>query len=187
MIIFEEHPLADYPSRTKINARANVTIAFAADFNSAGEKLTKTSVLNQKNLYIPVDLTKGLLASPDRVNTLVDRLNRLHVNTDLFNYNVISINIAGNGIYSLKSICTQEELDEFIYDFLYKATNHPDLKIKIGTVRSGGQTGADEAGAKAGDRLSLPVTILAPKGYKFRDINGVDISDEVKFKARFLK
>lgn len=39
---------------------------------------------------------------------------------------------------------------------------------------------------KAAVRLGIPTLCLAPKGWKFRDINGVDISDETQFKARFL-
>jgi hypothetical protein len=61
------------------------------------------------------------------------------------------------------------------------------LKTQIESIRTGGQTGIDEAGAKAGINLSLPTTILAPKGWTFRDISGQDISNEQQFKARFVK
>jgi hypothetical protein len=33
--------------------------------------------------------------------------------------------------------------------------------------------------------LGIPTSILAPKGWKFRDVSGTDISNEQQFKARF--
>ena len=55
----------------------------------------------------------------------------------------------------------------------------------IQKVRSGGQTGADEAGLVAGERLGLETTSLCPKGWRFRTANGEDIRDEKAYKARF--
>ena len=34
-------------------------------------------------------------------------------------------------------------------------------------------------------KLGIPTTILAPKGWKFRDITGKDISNEKQFKSIF--
>ena len=97
----------------------------------------------------------------------------------------ISLNIAGNGIYTMKGKYTQEQVDDFTYELLNRVINSPNLKTKIESIRSGGQTGFDEAGTKAGIKLGLPTLTLAPKGWKFRDINGVDISNEQQFKKRF--
>lgn len=58
--------------------------------------------------------------------------------------------------------------------------------IKITGIRSGGQTGIDEAGLKAAIKLGIPALCLAPKGWTFRDINGIDIKDEYLFKSRFI-
>jgi hypothetical protein len=69
---------------------------------------------------------------------------------------------------------------------IQEVNNHPNLKNKITSIRTGGQTGIDEAGAKAGLRLGIPTTVLAPKGWTFRDINSKDISNEKQFKDRFL-
>jgi hypothetical protein len=85
----------------------------------------------------------------------------------------------------MKGKYTQDQVDEFTYKLLKAIIESPNLKLKINSIRSGGQTGFDEAGAKAGIKLGIPVTVLAPKGWKFRDINGKDISDEKKFKERF--
>jgi hypothetical protein len=60
----------------------------------------------------------------------------------------------------------------------------PNLKTKITSIRSGGQTGFDEAGAKAGLKLGLPTTVLAPKDWEFRTNEG-NIKSEKAFKSRF--
>ena len=98
----------------------------------------------------------------------------------------IELNIAGNGIYTFKNKMTQQQLDDYVYNLLFKVVNSPNLRTKINSIRSGGQTGIDESGAKAGVKLGLPTTVLAPLGWKFRDINSKDVSDEQEFKQRFI-
>jgi len=99
----------------------------------------------------------------------------------------ITLNIAGNGIYTLKDYgYTQQQIDEFVYDLLKAVISSPKLNVKIGLIRSGGQTGVDEAGAKAGARLGIKTFVLAPKYWAFRDINNRDIKDEQLFKQRFV-
>lgn len=179
-IIFFEHSTTDYASRTRQNASADATIAIAADFTTAGEKLTKSAVEVQKKKYIPVD-GNSLNLSEKRINSIVDSLNS--VPAALYG---ISLNIAGNGLYTLKGKYTQAEIDEFTYNLLKAVLESPNLHVKIASIRTGGQTGFDEAGAKAGVRLGIPTTILAPKGWRFRNANGQDVSNEKAFKDRFL-
>ena len=57
--------------------------------------------------------------------------------------------------------------------------------LNIAEVRSGGQTGVDEAGVKAADALGIKWSILAPKDYWFRDVNNKNISGREAFMARF--
>lgn len=173
--LFIEEPTTGYRNRTIKNAGADATIAFAVDFNSAGERLTKSSVLQQGKKYIPVD-TNNPEITDELVESIVNQLNEV---------NAKSLNIAGNGIYTLKGKYTQEQVDNYVYELLLRVVNSPDLKTPIATIRSGGQTGYDEAGIKAAQKLGIVNGVLAPKGWKFRDINGRDISDEQAFKARF--
>ncbi len=98
----------------------------------------------------------------------------------------ITLNIAGNGIYTMKGIYKQKEVDAFTYDLLKEVVSSPNLKNKIGFIRSGGQTGFDEAGIKAGDMLGIPTLVYAPKGWRFKT-SEADISDEKLFKLRFDK
>jgi hypothetical protein len=178
-ITFEEEQSSGYRNRTIKNASADATIAIAADFNSAGERLTESSVRQQGKSYIPVVLSvETMIQEEAYAEKIVEELNKVKAKT---------LNIAGNGIYTLKGDFKQTELDEYVYDLLNLIVNSPKLENKIISIRTGGQTGIDEAGAKAGVRLGIPTTILAPKGWTFRNISGTDISNEEQFKARFGK
>lgn len=173
-MIFEEYPNTGYRGRTIKNASADATIAFAVDFNTAGEKLTRNSVLSQKKLYIPID-ANNLEITSRRVERIISLFN---------NHSVKTLNIAGNGIYTVKGKITQQQADDFVYNLLKQVI--PLLDNKIELIRSGGQTCFDEAGIKAGNKLGIDTLVLAPKGWKFRNISGVDISNEKEFKSRFL-
>jgi hypothetical protein len=87
-------------------------------------------------------------------------------------------------IYRLKDtfIKNQQSLDYFIYHFISLLI---DSGLKINQIRTGGQSGADEAGAKAGIKLGIPTLVLAPNKWQFRDIDGKDIFNENAFKERF--
>lgn len=103
----------------------------------------------------------------------------------LLNNKGISLNIAGNGLYTMRGKYSQEQVDNFTYELLKAVLESPRLKNKIESIRSGGQTGFDEAGAKAGMRLGIPTTVHAPKGWTFRPEDGKDYSNERAFKERF--
>jgi hypothetical protein len=181
-INFQEEPTSGYRNRTIKNASADATIAIAYDFNSAGEKLTKSSVLNQNKKYLPVS-TDVFSSKNDVASTagkIAQELNKLPNNE-------ITLNIAGNGIYTLKGTMSQSAADNFTLELLEEVQKRLNPEKKIVSLRTGGQTGFDEAGAKAGIKLGIPTTILAPKGWTFRNIAGQDISNEQQFKARFDK
>ena len=171
-IVFEEDQTPGYRERTIKNASADATIAIAVDFTSAGERLTKNSVVNQNKKYIHIDVKDSLQVTPEMVDRIIAELD-----------DAKTLNIAGNGIYTMRGTYTQDEVDAFTLE-LISAVNG---KRPIESIRTGGQTGFDEAGAKAGLTLGIPTKILAPKGWKFRNKDGFDISDEKKFKARFDK
>lgn len=174
MIQFLEHSSKQYPPRTYENASADATIAFAFDFNTAGEKLTRDAVIAQGKAYISIHP----YFSSDDITKTVYILNKV---------NAKSLNIAGNGLYTtaVKNV-HQEDCDDMIHSFLHVLFARNQLKNNIDLIRSGGQTGFDEAGLKAAERLNINnIICLAPKGWRFRDINGNEIYDEKLFKARF--
>lgn len=164
--ILEEDIDSGYAARTAVNAKeADITFAIAINFDSAGEKLTKSLALKYDKLYIPVSPFGDVLEKADKI---VEKINGVFENKQHY----VTFNIAGNGIYTLKGSLTQEQCDEFTYQLLNAIVNHHNLKIKVKSIRSGGQTGFDEAGLKAGLKLKLDTTAYYPKGYKIRDLEG---------------
>lgn len=178
-IKFVEHSEKGYAPRTKENAKADVTIAFAADHTTAGEKATQTAVKRNQKTLVPLDLNGSTEVSQQDVDAIVDALNAS---------NATSINIAGNGIYTLSKVekgYTQEALDTYVYEVLKAVLESPRLTAQITKLVSGGQTGVDESGAKAGAKLGLDTTIVAPKGFKMRGADGKDVYGKRDFMARF--
>lgn len=157
-----------YSKRTYINAQADATIALAIDFETGGEKSTKNAVINQGKHYISERIPDNLEVTEDMVNGIIDKLNLISSNKGTLRK--ISLNIAGNGIYTIsqKTKHTQSQIDDFVYRLLDAVIKSPNLKVKIASIQSGGQTGIDEAGAKAGLRLGIPTKIIAPRGWIFR-------------------
>ena len=92
----------------------------------------------------------------------------------------IKLNIAGSEIGKLNN--DQEVYNEEVTRLL---KGLQDLGVIISEIRSGGQTGIDEAGIIAAQRLGIKWSVNAPKGWKFRDSEGEDHEDEEAFKARF--
>ena len=174
---FQESFFENYGARTTLNAQASdATLAFALNFNTAGEQLTKRETLKFNKTYIPIKLTNELKINDDIIRQTVNELNFAKCKI---------LNIAGNGIYTLQNFFTQQQMDDYVYLFLKSIIEHKNLKYKIELIHSGGQTGVDEAGLKASLRLKIPCLCICPKGYKFRTIEGKDVLNEKEFKKRF--
>lgn len=158
MLSVEEHRSGSYAPRTFANAKsADMTVAVACDFKTAGEALTrKAAGVRYLGLHLPhrSRCSKSVLAHHrSLVSAMCDYR---------------TLNIAGNGIYTLVAFgWTQESVNSYVYRLL---RDLPWLRH----VRCGGQTGVDLAGAVAGVALGLPTTVLMPKGYLMRDANGTD-------------
>jgi hypothetical protein len=176
MIKFLQHSSHRYPPRTFENASADATIAFAFDFNTPGEVLTKEAVKTQSKLYIPVK-------PKDTGNEL-----KIKIVSELLSSNrVVSLNIAGNQLATCsKYEHTQDMVDLLVLKFLRSVFTHPVFDSQyLKLIRSGGQSGFDEAGLKAAVELGLSALCVCPKGWKFADETGRTICDEQLFKNRF--
>ena len=162
-----------YPSRTRENANwSDITIALAQDFNTAGEKLTKKAAGNK---YV----SSVLAAESNDASEIAGNLyNQIKTKGKTDN---LKINIAGNGIYSMKQ--SQSYYNDLMTQILMKLQ---DKGVTISEIRSGGQTGIDEAGIIAAQRLGIPNEVHSTANFMFRDKSGKDISDEQAFKNRFL-
>lgn len=153
-----EHPNSGYAARTGENARgAGLTVAFAEDFTTAGEKLTKR-VAGQRFVAIPLRLNK--------VKAAQELLRAMH------EHGACSLNVAGNGIYTLAAHgWSQAGVNQKVYAVLARVHQVHPLEF----IRSGGQTGVDTAGLVAGLVLNVPVLGLYPQGFRRRLVDGVDV------------
>ena len=72
------------------------------------------------------------------------------------------------------------DMEVFFRELTAALDGHPVL-----AVRSGGQTGFDEAGVKAAHRLGMNCSVLAPKDWRMTPAEGDDIYGREAFTARF--
>jgi 5'(3')-deoxyribonucleotidase len=167
-LILEENISDNYKVRTEENVNnSDLTLAIAIDFDSFGEKITKELTLKADKKYIAV--------SPDgdpikKATKIVAKMNDLNLPQKFI------LNIAGNGLSTMKGQILQNEADEFTYILLKTISQNPKLNSKIGSVRTGGQSGFDEAGAKAAIKLGFTTVVHMPKGFKMRNQDGKDVT-----------
>ena len=153
-----EHHTASYPGRTAVNAKeSDGTIAFAYNFDSAGEKLTEKMCKQHNKPILKIQLREPLRDIDEVANHIINWLDK---------YQIKHLNIAGNGIRTMQGIFSQETLDTYLYKIFEKVL----LRHPLEHARSGGQTGADEAGVKALNQLGVDTTIVYPKGYRIRTL-----------------
>ena len=177
-----------YPQRTRENITwSDVTLSFANDDTTAGERLTEREANNQgKYIYefLPDALDMNDIKRLVR-NQIIGMKNDQSYGHKgkVLPTKDIKLNIAGNGIYTLlpKGI-TQEQLNDFVTEYLREMIANG---VTISEIRSGGQTGVDEAGIIAAQRLGISASVHAPKGFVFRTAEGKDVADRNTFESRF--
>lgn len=185
-----------YQSRTEKNANwSDITLAIAENFNTAGELLTadaagaeieyenkvskngvtysaRKSIKKVQGKYLPIEISDNIKSM---VNNIINQINDRNLPKEN-----IKLNIAGNSISNLKD--KQEQYDKLITEVIKALL---DNGITISEIRSGGQTGIDEAGIKAAISLNIPASILAPRRFKYRGKDGHDYSNKEDFVRRF--
>lgn len=162
MIKILEHKSASYAPRTYHNASQGITLAIAADFTTAGERLTTKAAGQGRIVHLDAKkfATNWLPAARQLYKLL--KLNDCRV-----------VNVAGNGIYTLaKHGITQVTMNDMVRQVLFKVDQH----WKLDHVVSGGQTGADLAGLIAAEKIGIPCTGTWPAGFKMRFCDGLDIT-----------
>lgn len=182
-----------YKERTEYNAKnSHITIAFASDFTSPGEKLTKQLAGNK---YFPVflNISNGVIVNDPReaAENFLKKLRFLYKDNPGVIDEEFVINIAGNTLAHLG--IKQETLNNYVTAVLRNILN---LRKKDNTplfksikIISGGQTGADEAGIIAAQNcLILNWEINAPENYIYQNSYGVTILKQPnRFKNRFIR
>jgi hypothetical protein len=181
---FMEDSVRNYGHRTWLNAAwSDITLALATDFSSPGELTTRKAAGKKHIAYqIPGNLEDILLSQAtrrreaDRIVTSVSA----HQNC---RKGGIRLNIAGNGLATLaKSGIGTETVTAFLREVFMRCREQG---VTILEVRSGGQSGVDEAGIKAAQQCGLKCSVLAPKGYRMRDRDGHELEGKARFLRRF--
>ena len=171
-----EHTSSSYAPRTYFNAKsAELTVAFAMDLTTAGERLTHKAAGDR---YVGISMQED----PIQAARILYK--------SLSHWNAKVLNVAGNGIYTLASHnWSQDQVNRYVYAVLAKVHEHWPLS----RVLSGGQTGVDIAGIVAAYALGIDACATLPKGFIQRGIDKVDsvkteaeISEYVKSQAALL-
>ena len=151
------HPDYSYVPRTKENAHgADVTVAFAVDFTTAGERLTKREAGAR---YIGIPFGSDVAAAAEALEGFIVARNGS------------TLNVAGNGIYTMAEHgVSQARCNEWVYEVLAKVVARRTLTL----IRSGGQTGIDQAGLVAALALGIPALGLFPKSFRQRNAKGIE-------------
>jgi|SRR6185312_267884 len=157
MLTIVEHHSSSYGPRTFHNAKAaDLTVAIAVDYSTFGEKLTMKAAGSH------------FIACPFKTDALT---NARELYKSLYRWRASVLNVAGNGMSTfVKHDVTQEQVNQYIFDILSTVHKH----YPLAGIVSGGQTGADIAGAAVGYKLGIATTVTLPHGFKQRDTTGVD-------------
>ena len=153
-------------------------MAFAVDFTSPGERLTATAAGNE---YLPFDLPHdgaGLEDYALRRRMAIILSHRLESMTE-----PVRLNVAGSTAAELaRHGISQEQADAFVTDVLGRAV---DEGLRIQELRTGGQSGIDEAGTKAALALGIPASQVVPRGFLYLDESGKPHWNRDSFLSRF--
>jgi len=176
LLTLEENHLRTYATRTEENIRmSDCTLAFVVNLKTEGMRATSLITKKKNKPLFIVDLKTDLEA--ENIDETVTKIADV-IMEKCFSpmFKGVVINIAGNGIYELKnSNITQGDVDLAVLKLIGRLKKTLEERgYPILRIRSGGQTGADEAGIRTGIRLGIKTTGLFPRGYKIRDVNGVD-------------
>lgn len=179
-----EDSARNYAHRTWANAAwSDITLALATDFSSPGEITTRRAAGDK---YLRYQLTRNLnkLLTFDRDGEReVKKIVQMIQNHSCYKEEGIRLNIAGNGLVTLlKSGVDTQSVAAFI-GMIFSACKQEGVEIL--EVRSGGQSGVDEAGIIAAQRNKVKCSILAPKGFRWRDKKGDEKEGRIAFEKRF--
>ena len=157
------HPSSGYRQRTKHNAdSAGLTVAIAADYASAGERLTKT-LAGARYLAVPIEV------AADKTGVRIAKAMR--------QLETRSLNIAGNGIYTLSKHGYKQDL---VNQHVYEAIAAAHGLWPIEKIVTGGQTGVDIAGAIAAHKIGIACVVTMPQGFVQRGLDKIDLPHSAK-------
>ena len=167
-----------YHDRTVRNAAwADLTVAFAVDFSTPGERLTARAAGDR---YLAVNLpdTPEGFRDEKLQKRAAELLSRKTEGLDRFR-----LNVAGNGLETLeKRGISQRDADAFVSGVIGYALAGG---MRVAEVRSGGQSGIDESGTRAAMSYGIRSSVLCPRGFLRNDSRGLPHWDRSSFASRF--
>jgi len=169
-----------YQSRTKENANnSNITVSFYNLAKTFGEVLTRRESKSTFNVNL------NTLTSDEQIDEFADQLLWQLINDITLKKikNQIVINIAGNGINNL--FISQEKADQLVSRVMDRVVQglYTDGKVNLPiTIRSGMQTGIDEAGIKWALSRGVNIESYIPSNYITQTTN----KDYFSFFDRFV-
>lgn len=180
----------DYTTRTKENAQwADLTVALAVNFNSPGEVLTK-NVAGDKYMGILLPLFDADYSSTYLAEVIASRI------AAKLGEGEHKINFAGNSIASFDEVGIDQAMVDTLMTNIFSRLQAHGVRME---VRSGGQSGVDEAAITAARATGYSWSVVCPKGFRYRDgkehgwvypktgkqyVN-LDVVDKDAFLARF--
>lgn len=179
-----EDSARNYAHRTWANAAwSDITLAFATDFSSPGEITTRRAAGDKYARYQLTRNLKRMIIFNQDGEREAKKIAKIIRNHTCYKEDGIRLNIAGNGLVTLlKTGVDTQTVAAFISNIF---TACLDEGVKILEVRSGGQSGVDEAGIIAAQRNKMKCSILAPKGFRWRDSKGNEKEGKTAFAKRF--
>ena len=187
---FMEDTSRDCASGAEKNARwADLTLAFAVAPESPGEFTARKAAGDRCiSVQVPPDAAEYLKSTSEgRLAGFVDELKCRIRSHPAYKESGIRLNVAGSGASTLKmNGADVKGACEFIQMVLLRMMSIMyNGRLHVKEVRSGGQTGAEEAGIKAAQYAGVKCSVLAPKGYGMMDEDGVEHEGFEQFAARF--
>lgn len=175
-----------YTSRTEKNAQwSDITLAFAVNPQSQGELETQNAA-GDKFLGVKLPEHEGKINDPAFMEaTAQSVVSQIKAREDFqaINRKGIRLNVAGNRLSVLKrGGIDQKAIDGLVAHVLKTILAEG---INIEEIRSGGQSGVDEAAIHAAQDLGKTCSIMCPGNYRFSDARGTEHSGYNKFVARF--
>lgn len=177
-IKFNKVAESGYPERTKYNAQ-NSDITFDFSKTSSGSGATK-KYAGDNWKWVAVNNNGLMTGNKEKLaNAIAENL-----------LNGKTVNIAGHGNYKssrggLTTPVSQSVIDNELIEIFQIVDNKISDKTITGKIISGGQTGFDEAAAKASNTFGIPTEVNYSGIGLYRDATGTDINDYQKFTQRF--
>lgn len=160
-----EHRSEKYSPRTYHNAEsADLTIALAVDYETAGERLTKKAAGDR---YLVLPLTGKTRDPMVAARLLYQTLRERNLKNPV-------INVAGNGIYTLKEHGEHGFDQDVINLHLSLLLGKVSMHWPIRKIISGGQTGVDMAGIVAASVMGVDAEATLPRGFLQRGLDKQD-------------